>query len=152
LATYFSINSSAQIDLPNTRPEEFKSKFTDLLVPGFYDNYETFMHQVKLDQTAFKPMGDKMGQYELDGCVFEFYHCTLSTPRFKEYHRRLQLFLLWFIEGSSFIDENDDRWEIMLLFKKVVNGKGDSEYSIIGYSTYYPFYHHPDQILTRIRY
>lgn len=88
----------------------------DLLVPGFYDNYETFMHRVDIDHTSFKPMGTKMGQYELHDCTYEFYHCTLSTSRFKQYHRRLQLFLMWFIEGSSYIDEDDDKWEILLLY------------------------------------
>ncbi len=152
LETYFSINYSAQIDLPNTRPEEIKTRLTDLLIPGFYDNLETFMHKVELDQTQFKPLGEKMGQYELDECVFEFYHCTMSTRGFKEYHGRLQLFLMWFIEGSSFIDQDDPKWEIMLLFKKKVNGMGNSEYSIVGYSTYYPFYCYPDQVRMRIRY
>ena len=114
---------SAQVDLENTRPEEFKSKLTSLLVPGFYDNFETFMHQVNMDQTGFKPMGTKMGEYTVDDCTYEFYHNTMSTPRFKEYHRRLQLFLIWYIEGSSYIDEEDDKWEIMLLYVEILTIK-----------------------------
>ena len=57
-----------------------------------------------------------MGEYELDDTVYEFYHNTFSTPRFKEFHSRLQLFLIWFIEGSSYIEEEDEKWEIMLLY------------------------------------
>jgi len=41
--------------------------------------------------------------------------CSLSTPGFNEYHRRLQLFLLWTIEGASYIDETDKKWIIYTL-------------------------------------
>jgi histone acetyltransferase 1 len=39
----------------------------------------------------------------------------LDTPGFKEYHRRMQIFVLLYIEGGSYIDEEDDRWEFVTL-------------------------------------
>lgn len=36
-------------------------------------------------------------------------------PGFREYHERLQTFLMWFIETASFIDVDDDRWDFFLV-------------------------------------
>lgn len=38
-----------------------------------------------------------------------------DTKGFKEYHRRMQIFVLLYIEGGSYIDEDDDRWEFVTL-------------------------------------
>ena len=116
LVTYFAVEYSAQVTIENTRAEEINSKITPMLDPGYYDNFDSFMHQVKNDQLCFKPMGIKVGEYALNDCKFELYQNNLTTPRFKDYHRRLQLFLIWFIEGSSYIEEDDDKWEIILMY------------------------------------
>ena len=57
----------------------------------------------------------------------------------------MQVFLLWFIDGASFIEESDNQWEIYLLFEKSADA-----YAIVGYLTAYPFYYHPEQIRMRI--
>ncbi|RKO88620.1 acyl-CoA N-acyltransferase, partial [Blyttiomyces helicus] len=77
--------------------------------------------------------------------------CTFKTPRFKQYHNRLQLFLHWYIDGASFIVESDDGWEILFLFEKRIIG-GREKYSIVGYCTYYNFFHWPMNKRMRIRY
>lgn len=38
-----------------------------------------------------------------------------STPGFREYHRRMQLFVLLYIEGGSYIQEDEDAWEFITL-------------------------------------
>lgn len=43
------------------------------------------------------------------------FQSTWDTPGFKEYHRRLQLFVLLYIEGGSYINEDEDAWEFMVL-------------------------------------
>ena len=43
---------------------------------------------------------------------------TFDTPGFKEYHQRMQLFILLYIEGGSYIDE-DPAWEFVCLFVNV---------------------------------
>lgn len=32
-----------------------------------------------------------------------FFQCDICTPRFREYHERLQTFILWYIDAASFI-------------------------------------------------
>lgn len=46
---------------------------------------------------------------------YEAYWSNWDTPGFKEYHRRMQIFVLLYIEGASYIDEEDGRWEFVTL-------------------------------------
>lgn len=58
------------------------------------------------------PEGDAA---EDDEVVFEAYSSNWDTPGFKEYHRRMQIFVLLYIEGAQYIDEEDSRWEFVTL-------------------------------------
>jgi len=40
---------------------------------------------------------------------------TWDTPGFREYHRRMQLFILLYIEAGSYIVEDEDSWEFVVL-------------------------------------
>lgn len=58
------------------------------------------------------PEGDAA---EDDEVIFEAYSSNWETPGFKEYHRRMQIFVLLYIEGAQYIDEEDSRWEFVTL-------------------------------------
>lgn len=47
--------------------------------------------------------------------VHHGYQTTWDTPGFREYHRRMQLFILLYIEGGSYINEDEDTWEFVVL-------------------------------------
>lgn len=110
---------------------------------------EQFHQWVEEDQKrGFKPLGDKVYEYTRPDAVsstFEIYECTFETPGFEEFHRRIQVFLLWYIEGASFI-EPDHRWKIYFIWER----KADGEFGIIGYWTTYAFYLFPDKVRMRI--
>jgi len=40
---------------------------------------------------------------------------TWDTPGFRAYHRRMQLFILLYVEAGSYIVENEDSWEFVVL-------------------------------------
>jgi len=85
-----------------------------------------------------------------DAVVFEAHQTTFKTPGFKEYHRRMQIFVLLYIEGGSYIDEDDDRWEFVTLYEKRKTAKeGEFTYHFVGYTSLYAFFHWPDK--TRLR-
>jgi len=46
---------------------------------------------------------------------FEVYKTDIQCPGFKEYHERLQTFILFYIDAASYIDTDDDRWTFYLL-------------------------------------
>jgi len=79
---------------------------------------------------------------EEEETTYEVYKADWSTPGFKEYHRRMQVFLLLYIEGASYIDEEDPRWEFLTLFERRKKGSRVT-YHFIGYTTFYAFFHWP---------
>ncbi|KAI0792801.1 histone acetyltransferase type B catalytic subunit [Abortiporus biennis] len=89
---------------------------------------------------------------------FEVYHVscfrfsTWATPGFREYHRRMQLFILLYIEGGSYINEEEDVWEFVVLYEKRKRRHSPeiSTYHFIGYSTLYPFYCFPEKHRMRL--
>ncbi|KAJ3091979.1 histone acetyltransferase 1 [Quaeritorhiza haematococci] len=100
------------------------SKIQEKMSSAFTTNYEAFVSKAKRDYKEFRPMGEKIHEYVLpkekdsgvDDVVYEIYRCKFDTPRYREYHTRLRHFLLYYIEGASFIDEHDPRWEVALLY------------------------------------
>jgi len=70
------------------------------------------------------------------------------VPGFKDYHERLQTFVLWYIDAASFIDLDDDKWKFYLIYEKY---KCDDRYlyATVGFSTVYHYYAYPT--LTRPR-
>lgn len=52
---------------------------------------------------------------EEDEVLYEAYATSWDTHGFKEYHRRMQILVLLYIEGAQYIDEEDSRWEFVTL-------------------------------------
>jgi len=67
------------------------------------------------------------------------YKCEESTPRFRNYHERLQAWIMFYIDAASFIDIDDDSWRMFLMFEKS-GSPGSERYSIAGYITVYQYY------------
>ncbi|KAK7689007.1 hypothetical protein QCA50_007698 [Cerrena zonata] len=89
---------------------------------------------------------------DLELVEFEIWHATWKTPGFKEYHRRMQLFILLYIEGGSYIKEEEDEWEFVILYEKRQRKHSPDvwTYHFVGYSTLFPFYCYPEKIRLRI--
>eukprot|EP00158_Paraphelidium_tribonemae_P003317 Partr_v1_DN26041_c0_g1_i1_m783 putative Histone acetyltransferase type B catalytic len=106
----------------------------------------------------FQPMGVKVHEYSLDddkSTVYQVFHCKFDTPHYLEYHKRIQPFVKFFIEGGSFIDDQDDlRWETFLVFQKRSSSSagGDTEcpYHLVGFSTCYSYFLYPQSVRKRI--
>ncbi|KAG0146460.1 hypothetical protein CROQUDRAFT_62728 [Cronartium quercuum f. sp. fusiforme G11] len=86
--------------------------------------------------------------------IYELWAANWKTPGFREFHRRMQIFILFFIEGGSYIEEDDHRWEFVVLYerrkrKTDVDGQTPYSYHFCGYVTLYSFYHYPSS--TRLR-
>ncbi|KAI9014769.1 histone acetyltransferase 1 [Gaertneriomyces semiglobifer] len=156
LDTYMDIQYREKCDAVSSTnttrpPDDVEAIMTKLLPQGFTTDLKEFKSAVHQSQSSFKPMGEKISDYQIEesDSVFELYKCDFTTPGFKEYHRRLQLFLLWMIEGASFIEEDDDRWHALLVFERT--GENDNYlYLIVGYMTYYEFFFYPNKKRMRI--
>ena len=79
---------------------------------------------------------------------YTLYQGTFDTPGLREFHERLQIFLLFYIESSNYIDSSDPIWQIILLFQKRAL-KNKTTYCIVGYTTVYSFFSYPS--FTKLR-
>ncbi|KAI9499197.1 acyl-CoA N-acyltransferase [Zychaea mexicana] len=119
-----------------------------------FSNYDEFVRAVQEDAETFRPIGEKIHEYTRESSDsgeeehFEIYRASFADERFKQYHRRMQFFVLLFIEGSSYIEEDDEKWEIYIMFKRQ-NVGGSTIYHFMGYCTTYPFFYWPE--CTRLR-
>ncbi|EKM55988.1 uncharacterized protein PHACADRAFT_256983 [Phanerochaete carnosa HHB-10118-sp] len=132
------------------------------------EDYETdlpkFLEHVEEDALSFKPYGEKIYEYtkrasgEANGEAqqYEVWHAKFDTPGFTEYHRKMQIFILLYIEGGSYVDE-DPAWEFVCLYEKRkrasdASSSSDPQYTyhFMGYSSLYPFYCFPERVRLRL--
>lgn len=63
----------------------------------------------------------------------------------------MQQFILFFIEGGSYVQEDEDAWEFMTLFERRKRAGTDIfTYHFVGYTSLYPFWCFPDKIRLRL--
>ncbi|WVW79985.1 hypothetical protein I302_101958 [Kwoniella bestiolae CBS 10118] len=179
LRQHLSITYDSKLNSPATPSDEIEGTLYKFIPPDYTKSDIDFKKQVEKDSTEFKPLGEKVGFYvraaatkgkskgkgkgkgkengeELkegdEGAVdFEMYKATWNTPGFREYHRRMQLFILLFIEGGSYVHEDEDSWEFITLYEKRKRPESDLyTYHFVGYVSVYPFWCYPDQVRLRL--
>lgn len=104
-------------------------------------------------------------------------HLSNTNERyFKEYYHRLQHFVVWYIDGASYVDFDDDRWNYFIMYvshnfsiiicifwnnkihskyfeyryEKYLNENQEYSYGVVGFCTVYEFYAYPNHIRPRI--
>ncbi|KDQ59621.1 hypothetical protein JAAARDRAFT_33203 [Jaapia argillacea MUCL 33604] len=175
LAYYLSVQYSDMLK-NSSSVDDVEGTLSKFIPPDYYKIEETFLDRVEQEATSFTPLGNKIYSYcrpspaatkgkgkkvisnemldpeDEDTVVFEVYHTTWDTPGFREYHRRMQLFILLYIEAGSYINEEEDQWEFVVLFeKRKRRGVPKVEtYHFVGYSSLYQFYCFPDKVRVRL--
>ena len=85
------------------------------------ENLNTFTAEMLSEkETKFAPHGEKIAEFQAqprDGGskTYEIYYTDIKIPGFKEYHQRLQPWIMFFIDAASYIDDDDDNWRFFLL-------------------------------------
>lgn len=112
--------------------------------------FEQAINQLPEDWT---PPGKLIKSIEHDGDyyvdTYEVWQGSLADPAVKQLVNRIQICVLFYIEGGSFIgkdaDGNDepdyslDRWNVYFIYKKA-QVKSANQYTFVGYSTVYDFW------------
>uniref|UniRef100_A0A8C7VP34 Histone acetyltransferase type B catalytic subunit n=2 Tax=Oncorhynchus mykiss TaxID=8022 RepID=A0A8C7VP34_ONCMY len=165
LSTLFKVKYSARVTekFDCVEPDDVEGKIREIIPAGFSCNTDDFTSLLE-KETNFKPFGTLLHTYNVhnveEGEDFTYqihkgdlliYHdfdcpCTFSMCC---YHKRLQTFLMWFIETASFIDVDDDRWDFFLVFEKY-NKDGETLFATVGYMTVYNYYVYPDKTRPRV--
>ncbi|KAJ1960174.1 histone acetyltransferase 1, partial [Dimargaris xerosporica] len=139
-------------DVATDTPEEILRQYVTI---DSADNVMDFLIQAKKADARFVPHGNQVFSYQLDSTKdpsvsYVVHRANFATPGFADYHRRLRCFVLFYIEGASYIEE-DPRWDIYTIYRKTIDEDPDSAtYALVGFTTTYRFYHYPDQERPRI--
>eukprot|EP01091_Cochliopodium_minus_P017406 TRINITY_DN680_c0_g1_i1.p1 TRINITY_DN680_c0_g1~~TRINITY_DN680_c0_g1_i1.p1 ORF type:complete len:453 (-),score=175.73 TRINITY_DN680_c0_g1_i1:115-1329(-) len=144
-----------------------KSQNSEQIFPYFADFFPTenkeqsivfskedFNKEVNNNKT-FVPPGQKIFEYSLssenkegESEIFEIFFGTLSDEKVLNYHQKIQFFLLFYIDGARYLDE-DQKWHIYFLFR-TIKKEGVFIREIAGLVTVYPFYAHPSKTRPRL--
>lgn len=146
LQSYVNYSCEGKVDpskADGVVPDDVIGPLVKILAPdSFTENKEEFVKYLSSEaETGFRPPGEMVHSFKDDeGMLYDVYKCTESTPGFREYHERLQAWIMFFIDAASFIDIDDDSWRFFLLFERTeVPGDG-TRYTIMGYMTVYEYY------------
>ncbi|CAL4072238.1 unnamed protein product [Meganyctiphanes norvegica] len=120
--------------------------------PGYFTNIDDFSAALIKD-ASFRPFGELQNQHKvyLGGSerTFEVYSHDISPPGFREFHERMQTFILFFIDAASYIDTDDEKWRFFVMYEKY-NVNGSPRYAAVGFTTVYEYYAYPNNIRPRI--
>ena len=153
LKLYLAIDFAEQIDSKDAdgvQPDDvlaiIKEKL-DLQPPLYTTNLDQFSKWLVKDE-FFHPHGDKVHAFEEQERSYEVYNVNakMSAEFIQEHHEQMQHFLLWFIDGASYIDIEDDKWDYFTLYER----QGERDYYFAGYATVYRYYAYPANTRPRI--
>ena len=154
LFTYFNITYEQRHE---TIFDDVEGKISSKMAPGWTKNLSTFLKNIKKHE--MQPIGELVMNYNLfsdlvdkstgESVSYSLFRSNFATPGLKAFHERLQFFLLFYIESSSYIDSSDPIWQLLLIYeKRVLQNK--IFYFIVGYTTVYSFYSYPDSTKLRL--
>jgi len=147
LDTYVGFSYDDKISPKRTdgvEPDKILEPLTNILSQGsFVTNKEEFVATVDRER-EFMPMGEKVHSFTKtdksgETNQYEVYMAREATPGFRQYHERLQSWIMFYIDAASYIDIDDDSWRFFLLFQKYKVG-GRERYAVCGYTTVYEYY------------
>jgi len=149
LLTYLSMKCKEKIPQAlGINPDLVLPKVAEIIPSGFCSNLDEFMKLLPREN-EFVPMGTMIHTYTYNDEQYEVYQADITVKGLRQYHERLQTFVLWMIDAASFIDTTDEKWNFFLLFKKEKVGNA-LQYSILGYMTVYHYFCYPDKYRPRI--
>lgn len=98
----------------------------------------------EIDEENFQIPGECVREYEVDTDFRNSYKVyKFSIREGLNLHRRMQLFVLFFIEAGSYIDETDPVWEVYCVYKHPKDG---SKPTFVGFTTTYSYWNYPGHV------
>ncbi|CAH2305754.1 histone acetyltransferase type B catalytic subunit [Pelobates cultripes] len=156
LSTMFRVLYKSKVNdkFDSVQADDVESKIREIIPAGFCTGTDDFVSFLE-KEVNFKPFGTILHTYTVhneeagEEFTYQITKADITCPGFKEYHERLQTFLMWFIETASYIDVDDDRWDYFLVFEKY-NKDGATLFATVGYMTVYNYYVYPDKTRPRV--
>ncbi|KAI5953556.1 HAT1 [Candida jiufengensis] len=102
-----------------------------------------WVDSIKEEKKSYKIPGNKIDEFKVDNIEYEIYKIDLKSKEGLELHKRLQILVLLYIEAGSFIDSEDELWNLYVFYEKP---QGENEPSIVGFTTAYNYWKYPGAI------
>ncbi|XP_030065388.1 histone acetyltransferase type B catalytic subunit isoform X2 [Microcaecilia unicolor] len=156
LSPLFRLQYTSKVDekFDTVQADDVESKIREIIPPVFCTNMDDFISLLE-KEVNFRPFGTILHTYSVhneeagEDITYQICKADMTCPGFREYHERLQTFLMLFIETASFIDVDDERWDYFLVFEKY-NKDGATLFATVGYMTVYNYYVYPDKTRPRV--
>ncbi|KAI0971837.1 histone acetyltransferase type B catalytic subunit [Xylaria arbuscula] len=160
LRPHLSISSSKKFNsVGEVEAVDVREVLKEYLPGVAFQTRSEYERAIRDVQDAWTPPGTLVKTTKKNGETYEIWRGTLADPAVKQLIRRIQITVLFFIEGGSYVgldnDGKDDpdyslaRWSVFLLYKKeeVPGATEKHEYLFQGFSTVYDFwmYQQPSQ-------
>ncbi|KAI5969522.1 HAT1 [Candida margitis] len=99
-----------------------------------------WVDSINEEKKIYKIPGDQIDTFKQDDVEYEVYKINLKSAAGVELHKRLQILVLLYIEAGSFIDVEDELWDLYVLYEKTPE---DKEPSVVGFATAYNYWKYP---------
>lgn len=99
-----------------------------------------WVDSINEEKKDYKIPGDRIDNFRNDDMEYLVYKINLKLAAGLELHKRLQILVLLYIEAGSFIDAEDDLWDLYVLYESAPENK---EPSIVGFATAYNYWKYP---------
>lgn len=101
-----------------------------------------------VDKEDFKIPGTFIKEYKVRGDTdntFKIYKFNIVKDEAgRKLHRRMQIFVLLYIEAGSYIDEKDPAWDVYCIYKCPKDGSTET---FVGYMTTYGYWYYPGHLI-----
>lgn len=105
-----------------------------------FKDEEKWVDSIGLEKKSYTIPGTNEGSFTgTDGFVYKVYKIQLGTNPGQDLLKRLQIFVLLFIEAGSYIDGEDELWDLYVVYKNEKN----KEDSLVGFCTAYNYWKYP---------
>ncbi|RYO84298.1 hypothetical protein DL764_009353 [Monosporascus ibericus] len=122
-------------------------------LPGVaFQKHQDFRQAVRSLPATWTPPGRLVKTFNKGGEIYEIWQGSLADSAVKQLVKRIQIIVLFFVEGGSYIGEDADgndepeyslaRWSVYFLYKKKPDPHTEvkGKYIFQGYSTVYRFW------------
>lgn len=156
LNTYVAVEYDEKVN-PNKadglKPDPILQALEEVIPSGYTQNLDDFIASLSKEAT-FKPFGTLLQKFTTNmhgkDREYEVYLVDTTTKDFIAYFKRLQTFVMWYIDAASFLDHDDESWRYFLVFEKYKNDDNQDAYAVVGFATVFEYYAYPENIRPRI--
>ncbi|KAI1094585.1 acyl-CoA N-acyltransferase [Rostrohypoxylon terebratum] len=143
---HFSMSSSRKFTpVGDVEALDVKETMKEYLTGAAFQSRSLFTRAVQEQNDSWGPLGKLVKKIEKDGEIYEIWHGTLDDPLVRQMMKRIQIMVLFFIEGGSYIIDMDEvgeseaslaRWSVYWVYKKTAT----NQYFFQGFATTYDFW------------